>query len=288
MFQLNPIWSEVWTMGEPLGISNYNAGYLQVEHRFGRGFAFLANYTISKMLQDVGGIDNQFAQGPSQHGFPQAGLGMGDIYGIAPTDMAQKLLFNYLLEMPVGRGRRFLGAPQSTGAKVVEKVLGGWQVAGTTTFYSGQALIVGCPYPFCSQWYNIGQARRLRPRFVFPRVPYDNQVDGHTALEGSAGFRHYLNPASFRPTEGFEIGDVGSVLPDKRGPGFSQWDLSLMKNLGLGAEHRYLQLRFEAQNVFNHMNAANPNGEITARTFGMITAQRGSPRLVMMAAKLYF
>ncbi len=288
MFQLNPIWNEIWTMGEPLGMSNYNSGYFQAEHRFGNGFAFLANYTISKMLQDVGGIDNQFAQGPSQHGFPQAGLPMSDIYGIAPTDMTHKLLFNYLFELPIGRGKKLLANPDSTAAKVLDQVVGGWQMAGTTTFYSGQALIVGCPYPFCSQWYNIGQARRLRPRLVLPRVPYDNQVDGHTSLEGAAGFVPYLNPASFRPTEGFEIGDVGSVLPDKRGPGLSQWDFSLMKRIGLGAESRFMQLRFEAQNLFNHMNAANPNGEITQRTFGMITGQRGSPRQIMLAAKLYF
>jgi hypothetical protein len=31
-----------------------------------------------------------------------------------------------------------------------------------------------------------------------------------------------------------------------------------MKNFSLGAEQRYLQLRCEAEKLFNHMNAANP------------------------------
>ena len=61
-----------------------------------------------------------------------------------------------------------------------------------------------------------------------------------------------------------------------------------MKNFELGKETRYFQLRFEAQNLFNNMNAGNPDGAIQNATFGMITSQNGNPRQVMVAAKLYF
>ena len=37
------------------------------------------------------------------------------------------------------------------------------------------------------------------------------------------------------------------------------------EELRLGKETRYLQLRFEAQNLFNHMNAGNPDGKLTNR-----------------------
>jgi hypothetical protein len=40
--------------------------------------------------------------------------------------------------------------------------------------------------------------------------------------------------------------------------------------------------------LFNKMNPGNPGQAITARDFGMITGQRGSPRRIMMALKLYF
>jgi hypothetical protein len=33
-----------------------------------------------------------------------------------------------------------------------------------------------------------------------------------------------------------EIGDAGRVIPQLRGPAFSQWDLSLMKNFFLNNE----------------------------------------------------
>jgi hypothetical protein len=292
MFQRNPLWQELWTMGEPLGSSNYNAAYLQVEHRFGHGFGFLANYTISKLLQDVGAIDNQASQGPNQQAFPQAGLPLSDIYGIMAQDISQKFLFNYSLDIPVGKGKRLLGDPQTLGAKVVDKVMGGWRMAGTSMFWTGQPVLIYTPSGgvggLGSQWYNIGQGRTTRPRFITPRTPYDNSVSGHSALEGANGFQYYFNPNAFRLVEGFEIGDVGSTLPNMRGPGFSQWDFSLLKDFGLWKEGRSVQLRFETQNLLNHMNAGNPNGAVTQRTFGMITSQNGSPRRVMVAAKIYF
>ncbi len=63
----------------------------------------------------------------------------------------------------------------------------------------------------------------------------------------------------------------------------------MMKNFTLGSkESRYLQLRFEAQNVFNHMNCGNPDTQLSSATFGLIGGQNGSPRVVMLAAKTYF
>jgi len=291
MYSRQPFWFEAWTMGEPLGTSNYYAGYVQAEHRFGQGFSFLANYTLSKMLQDVGSIDYRYGQGPDQQAFPQAGLGFGDIYGIATTDITHRVILNYSVEIPVGKGKKFLGNPQELSEKVLNQVVGGWRVAGTTTLRTGQPILVSTPSGgvggLGSQWYNIGHGRTTRPVMIRSQA-LGNTLDGHAALEGSANQQFYMNPAAFRLPQGFEIGDVGSTFPNWRGPGYSQWDLSVLKDFPFAGEKRYLQLRFEAQNLANHMNAAMPNGAVTQRTFGMITGQMGSPRRVMIAAKLYF
>jgi len=97
-----------------------------------------------------------------------------------------------------------------------------------------------------------------------------------------------MNPNAFRLSQGFEIGDVPSTFPNWRGPGFSQWDVSVLKEFPLFSEKRHLQLRFEAQNLLNHMNAGMPNTGVTSRTFGMISGQSGLQRRVMIAAKIYF
>ena len=292
MFSRQPFWLEVWTMGEPLGVSNYHAAYLQAEHRFGHGFTFLANYTVSKMLQDVGSIDYRYGQGPDQQAFPQAGLGLGDIYGTASTDITHRFLLNYSWDLPFGSGRKFLGSPRNLGEKFANYVIGGWRLAGTSTFRSGRPILISTPSGgvggLGSQWYNIGHGRTTRPRIVDPRQSFGFTTDGHAALEGAANFKSYINPAAFRLVQGFEIGDVPSTFPNWRGPGYSQWDLSILKNFPLAGERRALQLRFEAQNLLNHMNAGQPNGAVTQRTFGMITGQLGPPRRVMVAAKFLF
>ena len=77
-------------------------------------------------------------------------------------------------------------------------------------------------------------------------------------------------------------------MPNFRGPGFTQWDLSLLKTFRVFSESKTLQLRMEAQNLFNKMNAGNPGNAILSRTFGVITGQQGSPRRIMVAAKFYF
>jgi hypothetical protein len=296
LFQLNPLWLEIWTVGGPYGnsqapsvwgVSNYHAIYFQVEHRFGKGFSFLANYTISKLLQDTGGIDNGQPQGQGEQAQPQAGGEIGSVYGLAPSDITHKFQINYSIDLPVGRGKRLLGnAPAA-----LDKVIGGWQLAGTTLFRSGQPISVYTPSGAVgglgSQWYNIGQGRNNRP-VMLSGQPLGMTTDGHAALIGSANAQYYVNPAAFRLTQGWEIGNVGSTFPNWRGPGFSQWDLSLMKNISLGKESRRLQLRFEAQNLLNHMNAGNPDSGVTDLTFGQIITQSGLPRRVMAAAKLYF
>jgi len=286
LFQRNPLWTEIWTLGEPLGNSNYHAGYLQAEHRFARGYGFLINYTFSKMLNDVGSYDGGFGMP-----YPQAGLPVSNTYGIATTDITHKLLFNYSIDLPFGRGRKYLNGGASFGANLADQVIGGWTMAGTTTLRSGFPIAVRTPSNTVgglgSNWYNIGQGRDSQPMLV-SGVALDNRVSGKTALEGAAGYTPYLNANAIRVVRDFEIGDAPSTQPNFRAPGFSQWDLSLLKSVRLPWEGKTVQLRMEAQNLLNTMNPGTPGNAILSRTIGMITGQTGTPRRIMVAAKFYF
>ncbi len=300
LYQLNPLYEEVWqaagcycnSASGPAGLStwgtsNYHALTLQAEHRFANGFSFMANYTFSKLLQDTGSVGNGQPQGVGEQAQPQAGLGLGDVYGVAPSDFTQKLLFNYSVELPFGRGRKLLGS----ASPLLDKVVGGWRLAGTTTFRSGQPIQVYTPSGgvggLGSAWYNIGQGRNQRPVIVAGSNS-GLTLNGHSALVGSAGYQAYINPNAFVLPNGFQLGNVPSVYGNWYGPGFSQWDMALMKVWSLGSESRRLQLRFEAQNAFNHMNAGNPISGVTSSGFGSIIGQSGNPRQAMVAAKLYF
>ena len=300
LYQLNPLYEEVWTSGGSYsnsatnavglttwGTSNYNALTASIEHRFGNGFSFLANYTFSKLLQDTGSIGNGQPQGVGEQAQPQAGLGLGDVYSVAPSDYTHKFLFNYSVDLPFGRGKALF----SSAGRAVNTVIGGWRLAGTTTFRTGQPIQIYTPSGgvggLGSAWYNIGQGRNQRP-IAIAGQQLGLTTDGHSALTGSSNFQYYLNPAAFTLPNGFQLGNVPSSYGYWFGPGFSQWDMALMKEIGLGKETRRLQLRFEAQNAFNHMNAANPISGVTTSGFGTIVSQFGNPRQAMVAAKLYF
>lgn len=288
IMQVMPLWRELWAVNDPIGYSNFNSAYVQVEHRFSNGFSFLSNYTFGKALHAGGGIGaegvhNVGATGNS-NGPPQANQSMKEIYGLSDYDVTHRFLFNYVVDLPFGRGKRFAGSSN----RAVNSVIGGWTMAGTTIFRGGQPFSLICAPGFCRNFITIGQGKLSRPSFVEPRVAYDNNVSGHRALEGSANLRPYFNPDAFRPVVDVEMGTVGSTLHGMRGPGFSQWDFAMLKNIGLGRESRYMQLRFEAQNLLNHMNAGRPNNALPNRAFGTITTQEGTPRVIMIAAKLFF
>jgi len=285
IYELNPLWQQISTTGDPIGTANYNAGYLQVAHRFGKGFSFLANYTLSKLMQDTGGVDHAFTQG-----FPQAGLGLGDVYGIAHNDYRHKLLFNYSVDVPFGKDRAYLSSPQSAGDKVLNGIVGGWTFAGTTTFRGGTPIDV---HGTDRLWWDAGHASNGdSERPIWVNNNYDPGVSDKQALEGAAGYQPYINASAFRKAQArpdlLEVGNVGTVIP-LRGPGFSQWDFALMKNFPLWRENTNFQIRLEAENLFNKMNPGNPGNYFTDTVnFGKITYQNGSPRRMMVAAKITF
>jgi hypothetical protein len=259
-----------------------------VERRYASGFSFLSNYTFGKALHAGGGIGaegvhNVGAIGNS-NGPPQANQPMKEVYGLSDYDVTHRFLFNYVYDLPFGRGKKLAG----NANRFLNAFIGGWTMSGTTLYRGGMPFSLICAPGFCRNYITIGQGKLSRPSFVEPRVAYNNNVSGHRALEGSAGLTPYFNPDAFKPVIDMDIGTVGATLHGMRAPGFSQWDYALMKQIGLGAETRYLQLRFEAQNLFNHMNAGKPNNAIPNRAFGTITTQEGTPRFIMIAAKFFF
>ena len=139
LYELNPLWQQISTTGDPDGTSNYNAGYVQIEHRFAHGFGFLANYTCSKAN---GRYRRHRPLHARQQPFPAGRFGPGDVYSLSNSDYRHKVVFNYSVELPFGHGKRFLSDTQNLGGKFLDKVVGGWIAAGTTTIRSGQFLSV--------------------------------------------------------------------------------------------------------------------------------------------------
>ncbi len=109
-----PQWGQ-FSLGLLSGIANYNALQVKAEKRFAHGYQLLASYTYTRCM-DVG--SNQSA--------PITYSMMFSNYAPCDYDIPQNLTVSSVYELPVGKGRAFLGNTN----RFVDTVIGGWEVAG--------------------------------------------------------------------------------------------------------------------------------------------------------------
>ncbi|MFN7939759.1 MAG: hypothetical protein U0R19_40910 [Bryobacteraceae bacterium] len=261
----------------PTGNSIYTSGFFRVERRYANGLSVLLSYTISKLIEDTA------AKTGTQYGLPQDGKTFRDLRGVSVQDIPQKFVATYLYDLPVGRGKKWLGSPQGMGQKAMDLVVGGWKVSGFTVLQSGYPLQIRQTDNFTG---GLGYGN-LRPTLV---GDYRNSNGVESAIGvPAAGKPRYLNLEAFRVTPRFEFGTVPQVLPDLRQPRFNQTDFAIMKNIAV-KEKSYLQVRLESTNFFNHplfqldANAQN----IQRAEFGYLQSLQNSPRTMQFGARFVF
>jgi hypothetical protein len=167
-------------------------------------------------------------------------------------DIRHTLTVNWVYELPVGAGRRYLS---SGGA--LEHLLGGWQFSGLLQARTGRPLTITVTRSTADlpDGNNSGQRPDVVPG-VSP-VPSNQTPD------------QWLNPAAFAvPARGTWGNVERNTL---RGPGLLQVDFGLQKRFPIGGG-RSVQFRWEAFNAFNRQNLGNPNTNISSGvSFGRIT-----------------
>ena len=157
----------------------------------------------------------------------------------------------------------------------MNRVIGGWQVDGVFTLQSGTPLAVRGANNFLAN----------RP----------NSTGTSAALPGSQrSAARWFDTTQFVNPANFTFGNVSRLLPDVRGPGIRNVDLSVIKTTQL-TEKVGLQFRAESFNFANRVNRLSPNttfvagpdGRNQSGTFGTITRSRDA-RVVQLALKLIF
>jgi hypothetical protein len=118
--------------------------------------------------------------------------------------------------------------------------------------------------------------------------PRTDSIDGNS--------NYWFNPSAFAmAAPGTGIGN--SSRAPLYGPGLNNFDISLEKEIHI-TEAKYLQLRFETYNTFNHTQwfpgSYQPNNtaggvvsDINDPRFGRVIATN-SARIVQLSAKIYF
>jgi len=262
------------------GSANYNALQVSVDRRAGRGLQFGATYTWSKALgTSFGHITNT----------RQAN------YGLLGLDRSHGLTFNYIYDVPA------LARPGSPlDRTLLRQIFNGWQIAGLTS------MSVGAPVTLDFSFSGVGTAERNRrttgSEDVAPRVVLTCDPN---LPRGERTILRFIDVSCVAPAPRGSTG-MDSGINTVRGPGLNNWDISLYKKFYYAGEpDRFIQVRIEAYNAFNHtqwgsfnslaqfdpvtgqlLNAAS---ESNRAGFGALTAVRAnSQRIIQIGAKLYF
>jgi hypothetical protein len=296
------------------GKYRYNSLQAEVRRRFNQGFSYQVNYTFQKILADVPD-DTQLRQSPYQDN-----NNPGLQYGRPDYDRTHTLNANMVLELPFGRGKRFLNQ-----GGLINAIFGGFQFSSIINISSGAPLGIIDPRSTAAI---TGRSSRQSARsslstdeikdltgifntpngiyFVNPSVLNAQATNGVVTQRVDltqplpAGFTlvsvRAASPVGTAPFEGqvFFFNNAGETgnLPRNfiNGTPFFNWDASLSKNFRF-TESMRLQLRMEAFNVLNRpvLNySADLN--IDSTTFGRITTTNGNstPRIIQFGARFDF
>ncbi len=230
------------------GFSWYHAGTVRLERRFASGFSIGGHWTWSKFMEAVERLNEQ------------------DLYPhrvISPQDRPHHIALNGMFDVPVGRGKKFLGAMP----RGVDYALGGWSI---NAIYQWQS---GAPIGFDNVLFR-GDIKNLV-------IPYgDRTVERWFNIDG---FERNANLQLINNYRTFPLRFTGL-----RQDGWNNWDLSLFKNVKL-RERTNLQLRAEAVNAFNHAMFNAPNTAPVNTLFGTVNGTIWSEqRKITVAARLTF
>src|SRR6266567_4880745 len=114
--------------------SSYNSLQATITRRFQGGGTLLAAYTNAKLLSNTDTLTSWLEGGTSGGvGSIQDWNNLKNERSISSQDVSQRLVISYVLDLPFGHGKRFLGGASGAAGKVVS----GWGVDGVTTFQRG-------------------------------------------------------------------------------------------------------------------------------------------------------
>ncbi len=226
--------------------SNFNAMQVSLHRQFVNGFLLGGQYMWSHSINEgsVGGGEASEPQNVNDR--------RGD-RGNSAQDVRHTATVNWIYELPLGRGRRYLNQ-----SGFVDKVLGGWQLTGLAQARTGRQLTVTVNRG--TNDLPDGNNTNQRPDLV-PGVSL--------IPPGGQSTAQWINPAAFAIPPRGRWGTAGAGIV--RGPGLVQFDVGLSKRFSF-SEERNVEFRWEAFNVFNRAQYGNPTLNLSNAAFGRITA----------------
>jgi hypothetical protein len=254
--------------------SNYNSLQVSVSRRFSGGGTILVAYTNAKLLSNTDTLTSWLEGGNGGVGGIQDWNNLKGERSLSSQDVPQRLVISYVLDLPFGKGKRFMG--DASGA--VGRVVSGWGLDGVTSFQRGFPLkfSVSGGTPLSALGLGIGG---LRPDVV---PGCDKGAGGHHVAE-------WFNTACFAPPPAYGFGNESRVDSTLRLQGINNFDWAVFKKTSFGPDDRLnIEFRTEFFNLFNHAQFGAPNTAFGSNTFGQVSSTLNQPRLIQFGLKFAF
>jgi len=268
-----PQYAGVQLAGQGSYDSIYHSFQLTVQRRFSDAGSLLVAYTNAKLISDT---DTLTAWVETGVGGIQDNNNLRGERSLSSQDVPQRLVISYVVDLPFGKGKRYLSGAQGW----MDKIVGGWGVDGVTIFQRGFPLV-----------FTNGQVNGTT---LFGGGSRPNVIPGCAAGSSSPRISEWFGTACYTAPPDFIFGNEPRVDPRIRAQGISNFDFAVFKRSRFGSNERLgLEFRTEFFNIFNRTQFAPPNTVCcTANNpnFGVVTstATGTNPRLVQFGLKFLF
>jgi hypothetical protein len=242
-----------WDYNE--GTGNYNGLQVKLKQELAGGLYYLLSYSYGKSMDLASD--------------PQADT-LTNFYDLAqdygPSDYNRTQMFSFAASyaLPVGNGKPFL----TNANRVVNTVLGGWNIGGIFTADSG--------LPF----YALAGGDVANTGGGPQRAERDPDAPGH-ALKTR---EQWLNPNQFTVPTPYTFGN--ERRNDLVGPGYLNVDFNARKDFTI--ERLTVQFKSEFFNLFNRTQLGQPNNNVQSSAFGSITSTSAPARQIQFGLKVLF
>lgn len=254
----NPSFATI-TMVRSNSRANYHGGTVTLRRNFTQGYTLQGAYTFGRAKNDA-----DVAVGSTAY---QDAANINADYAIAGYDVPHKLALVGLWEMPFFRN----------SGGMTQKLLGGWQLAGSAILQAGNPINVTHGGTFPTGDFNADGSGGDRPNTPAAGV----RTSGWSVDEYLAGiFRAADFPVPARGTNG------NLVRNAYRGPGYADVSLSLSKRFNVTGRMN-TEVRIDAFNALNRVNLDNPVMDLNSANFGKSTAQLNT-RAIQLGLRLRF
>jgi Carboxypeptidase regulatory-like domain len=235
-----------------VGSSYYNSLNFRAQQRLSNGISLIGAFMYSKMIDATTWL-NDSDPTPERR--------------ISPFYRPMRFSLASTYALPFGKGHRLLGS----SSRLVNAVLGGWQLNATYQFQVGGPLTwlngsTNNPGDYVYMGGDLNSQPRNVDGYAFDITRFDN----NTARQ----FQYHVRT-------------FATAFANVRGDGINNFDGSLLKRFQI-KEKSYLQFRAEVFNLVNHVVFSPANNTASNSAFGTITAQANRPRLMQFVLRLVF